>query len=603
MSTRNLFLPLTLIAALHATAPAIVLSQENNDNPEQLAPISITATRNPIRTFEYPGMVSVIGGEAIHAGQPSTSDDILRAVPNLEFTGGPRRSGETPSLRGFDGPDIVILLDGARQNFGAAHDGRFFLDPSLLREVEVLRGPASSLYGSGGTGGVIEFRTVDARDLLAADESAGVAVTVGHQSVNDERSATFLGYARPTMALDFIGAVTKRESGDIQLGDGNALTDTEDDILSALIKGGWDFNEHHRLESSLQRFANDAKEPNNGQGAGGADIVAKDIRADNWRLAYRYTNPAAALLDLDIVAYRTETQADERRLDANGAGPVGELLRRDMDTTGLRIDNRSRLPSAHGIATTFTYGGEIYRDEQDGAAGEGERDGVPDAEADYRGLFAQAEMVIGEPLGMLPGDLSIVAGLRHDSFEMSSPIAANAPRDSERSPRLSASYLPTDWLMFFASYAEAFRAATLDERFLTGTHSLSLSDRAPPLSTVSSQTRNCGRSVPKPWKSAAASPSKTYSARMICWNSKPHTLKPKAKTSSTWASTSLPRSPTAIRSSPAPAMARRPASTLPAPSCVASKSKAAMKTRACGLRWRSRRSTAKTRTPGKSSAC
>ena len=470
MSTRNLFLPLTLIAALHATAPAIVLSQENNDNPEQLAPISITATRNPIRTFEYPGMVSVIGGEAIHAGQPSTSDDILRAVPNLEFTGGPRRSGETPSLRGFDGPDIVILLDGARQNFGAAHDGRFFLDPSLLREVEVLRGPASSLYGSGGTGGVIEFRTVDARDLLAADESAGVTVTVGHQSVNDERSATFLGYARPTMALDFIGAVTKRESGDIQLGDGNALTDTEDDILSALIKGGWDFNEHHRLESSLQRFANDAKEPNNGQGAGGADIVAKDIRADNWRLAYRYTNPAAALLDLDIVAYRTETQADERRLDANGAGPVGELLRRDMDTTGLRIDNRSRLPSAHGIATTFTYGGEIYRDEQDGAAGEGERDGVPDAEADYRGLFAQAEMVIGEPLGMLPGDLSIVAGLRHDSFEMSSPIAANAPRDSERSPRLSASYLPTDWLMFFASYAEAFRAATLDERFLTGTH-------------------------------------------------------------------------------------------------------------------------------------
>lgn len=47
---------------------------------------------------------------------------------------------------------MVVLLDGARQNFDSGHDGRFFVDPSLLRQVEVLRGPASSLYGSGGTG-------------------------------------------------------------------------------------------------------------------------------------------------------------------------------------------------------------------------------------------------------------------------------------------------------------------------------------------------------------------------------------------------------------------------------------------------------------------
>ena len=469
MSTKHLILSLALISALLAV-PAATSAQENNQAGEHLAPISVTATRNPVRTFEYPGMVSVTGREAIQAGQPSTPDDVLHAVPNLEFTGGPRRTGESPSLRGFDGADIVILLDGARQNFGSAHDGRFFLDPSLLREVEVLRGPASSLYGSGGTGGVIEFRTVDARDLLAADESAGVTFAVGHQSVNDERSATLLGYARPTATIDLLGAITTRDSGDIELGDGNTLTNTDDDIVSALIKGGWGFNAHHRLETSLQRFANDAQEPNNGQGAGGVDSVAKEIRADNWRLAYRYANPANALLDLDIVAFRTETQADERRLDANGAGPVGELLKRDVETTGLRIDNRSRLSNVNGIATILTYGGEIYRDEQDGAAGGGERDGVPDADADHRGLFVQAEMVIGEPLGMLPGDLSLIAGLRHDSFEISSPIAADVAEDDERSPRLGASYLPTDWLMFFAGYAEAFRAATFDERFLTGTH-------------------------------------------------------------------------------------------------------------------------------------
>ncbi len=133
--------------------------------------ISVTATRNPIKAFEYPGMVSVIGREGIQTRQPSTPDDILKFVPNVEFTGGPRRTGETPSIRGFSGPDVIVMFDGARQNFGSAHDGRFFIDPSLLKSVEVLRGPASSLYGSGGTGGIIEFRTMGAADFLAPGET------------------------------------------------------------------------------------------------------------------------------------------------------------------------------------------------------------------------------------------------------------------------------------------------------------------------------------------------------------------------------------------------------------------------------------------------
>ncbi|HEX9782875.1 MAG TPA: TonB-dependent receptor plug domain-containing protein, partial [Opitutaceae bacterium] len=139
------------------------------DYPKILDTISVTATRNPIKSFEYPGMVSVIGREEIQSRQASTPDDILKFVPNVDFAGGPRRTGETPSIRGFSGPDVIVIFDGARQNFGSAHDGRFFIDPNLLKQVEVLRGSASSLYGSGGTGGVIEFRTKDATDYLAPD--------------------------------------------------------------------------------------------------------------------------------------------------------------------------------------------------------------------------------------------------------------------------------------------------------------------------------------------------------------------------------------------------------------------------------------------------
>ncbi|HIC81186.1 MAG TPA: TonB-dependent hemoglobin/transferrin/lactoferrin family receptor [Kiloniellaceae bacterium] len=438
--------------------------------PVQMDAISVTATRNPIRAFEYPGMVTVIDREQIQTLQPSTPDDVLRFVPNVEFTGGPRRTGEVPSIRGFDGPDVVVLFDGARQNFGSAHDGRFFIDPSLLKQVEVLRGPASSLYGSGGTGGVIEFRTVDAGDLLAPGETLGASVSAGYQSVNRERLGTFTAYTTPMEGLDLIGSFTKRDSGSIELGDGSELDATDDDILSGLVKGSYGFADHHRIEGSVVSFTNDAEEPNNGQDPDADDVVDKDIRSTTYRAAYSYKNPDDNLFDLDFLTYYTDSQADEIRLDDLGLGPTGEVLKRDVDTIGFRLDNRSRVEFAEDIVTTFTYGGEFYRDEQDGAAGSGERDGVPDADADFYGIYAQAEITVTEPFGVIPGDLLIIPGIRYDDFSVSSSIADGDTSEDEISPRIGVSYLPNDWLMVFANYAHAFRAPTFDELFLTGLH-------------------------------------------------------------------------------------------------------------------------------------
>lgn len=433
-------------------------------------PITVTATRNPLPAFEFPGMVSVIGRERLEQQQASTPDDFLKWVPNVEFTGGPRRSGEVPSIRGFSGPDVVVTLDGARQNFDSAHDGRFFVDPSLLREVEVLRGPASALYGSGGNGGVIALRTVRAEDLLGTGERAGARLSGGYQSVSEEARGTFTAFGRPGGGLDLLGSVTRRGSGEIELGDGSTLDAADDDILAALMKLGWQPGAEQRLEASFQRFRNEAEEPNNGQGTGGDDLVEKDIRRDNIRLAYGYHPPEQPLLDLDLTLYHTRIEADELRLDDRGAGPAGELLRRDLDTWGLRLENSSRpLNSArHGL--TLTYGAEAYRDVQDGAAGEGERDGVPDADANFAAGFLQAQWRLTEPLGLLPGDLLLIPGLRFDHYATDGDLAESSVEDSALSPRLGLSYLPTEWSLVFASYSEAFRAPTFNELFLTGVH-------------------------------------------------------------------------------------------------------------------------------------
>jgi hemoglobin/transferrin/lactoferrin receptor protein len=389
-------------------------------------------------------------------------------VPGVEFTGGPRRTGEDPSIRGFSGPDVVIMIDGARQNIDTGHEGRFYLDPSLIGEVEVLRGAASALYGSGGSGGVISFRTLSADDLLGPDETWGFRTGFGYQDVNEDLMGTFTLYGRPVEGIDLLGSVTKRNSSDIDLGNGDHL-DSSDDIVAGLVKAGLEFADFHRLEASFQRFDNEAEEPLNGQGVGGDGLTEKDIRADTTRIGYSYANPDDNLLDLDLTLYYTDFQVDALRLDDLGAGPEGEKLKRSVDTLGFRAENTSRVDISDAMGLTFTYGAEGYQDKQNGESGSGDRNGVPDAKADFIGGFFQSELRVKEPFGFVPGEVLLLGGVRYDHYSASSDIAASNEDDAV-SPRVGLSYMPTDWSMLFANWGEAFRAPTINEMYNEGRH-------------------------------------------------------------------------------------------------------------------------------------
>ncbi|MEM9601019.1 MAG: TonB-dependent receptor plug domain-containing protein, partial [Pseudomonadota bacterium] len=245
--------------------------------------VTVYGTYSPVRVFEFPGQVGVVTREEIELFAPSTISDALRDVPGVEFSGGPRRTGETPSIRGRGGENVLILLDGARQSFISAHDGRFFLDPDLVKSAEVVKGPASSLYGSGAVGGVLAFETVDASDFLDEGETAGARLRLGYQSVNEDLLGTLTAYTQQG-ALDLVGSVGLRGSGDIELGSGATLP-SDDDIQNYFLKGGYDVSDALRIEASYQRFQNTAIEPNNGQGVAIGNDVEKDIATDTFRFS------------------------------------------------------------------------------------------------------------------------------------------------------------------------------------------------------------------------------------------------------------------------------------------------------------------------------
>ena len=248
-------------ASIALASPALGQTAAATANAE-VEVIVVEATHTKLNAFEYPGMTSTISAETLDLGRPADLDDLLRQLPGMEIAGGPRRTGQSPSLRGQGRENTTLLLDGARQNFGSAHDGALFVDPSLLVGVESVRGSASALYGSGASGGVISLRTANARDLLADDESWGFSLGAGTRSVDEEVRGSASLYAQSDR-FDLLASVSRRQSGDIALGSGDDLP-ADDAATSGLVKLGVEAAEGVRLELSWQGF--DSERPGRGRG-------------------------------------------------------------------------------------------------------------------------------------------------------------------------------------------------------------------------------------------------------------------------------------------------------------------------------------------------
>ena len=251
------------------------------------------------------------------------------------------------------------------------------------------------------------------------------------------------------------------------LGSGNNLP-ADDESFSSLIKIGNDFGDGLRAELSWQNFSGDVTEPNNGQGNAGVGsqnaLVDKDITADNLTLTALISPGTIDWLDLELTLYRNETGVDERETVS------GRQLRRDLETVGIRGDQRFEF-NLGAYEAGLTVGGEYYEDSQDGFDSNdptGTRGGAPDADSQFTAGWAQLELDGPAPFG-LPGRVIVLPGVRYDEFETSTPSSAAVSSDAV-SQRLGLTYAPTDTFNVFVSWGEAFRAPSINELYLDGTH-------------------------------------------------------------------------------------------------------------------------------------
>ncbi|WP_417796218.1 TonB-dependent hemoglobin/transferrin/lactoferrin family receptor [Terasakiella pusilla] len=430
--------------------------------------VTVYATRSEANVFDVPAMVSTVNTEAAGVATSGTISQVLDQVPGVTVVGGPRRAAQIVTIRGFDSDAILTMVDDRRQNFESGHDGRIFIDPALLKSVEVVKGGASAIYGGGAVGGVVAFKTKDAADLLEPGEKMGALTSLGYRSATGEFSATQAAYGR-TENLDLLASLNYRKAGDVQMGAavhsiGSNDLPARDRLKSGLVKAGLTFGDYHTVSANIHRLDQDSEEPSTNSGVTTSSNATVDKEIDDLQLGlkYAYDNPDNNWLKPSVHVYRNRSEVFETDLTGSRIGR--EKMRR-MTTVGFTADNQSILSVSDAHSHTLSYGVEYYTDKQDGESNSTAFGGVPNAEGQAYGVYLQDQIDVNTGAG----ELSIIPALRYDKYK-SDDEDGNSLNEGAASPKLSLSYKPVEQLMLFGSWSKAFRAPNLTEVYADGQH-------------------------------------------------------------------------------------------------------------------------------------
>ncbi|CAI0832572.1 TonB-dependent hemoglobin/transferrin/lactoferrin family receptor [Serratia proteamaculans] len=416
--------------------------------------LTVAATGNARSSFEAPMMVTVIEGNSPESQTATSAADMLRRVPGLTINGTGRSNGQDVSMRGYGKNGVLTLVDGIRQGTDTGHIGATFLDPALVKRIEVVKGPAAMLYGSGALGGVIAYETVDAADLLLPGHDTGYRVygTAGSGDHSLGMGASAYG---KTDNLDGLLSFGTRDVGDLRQGNGFDAPNDET-ISNVLAKGTWKIDDAQSLSGDLRYYNNSAREPKNPQEPNFSRSNPMTQRSTIQRdaaLSYKLKPLNQQWLDADVKVYTSEV-----KINAHDAGSTDEF--RKQTTHGVKLENRTRLFADSFASHLLTYGSESYQQKQ---APGGATTSFPQAKIDFASGWLQDEITLRD----IP--VTLLAGTRYDNYKGSSQGHDDVNAD-KWSSRGALTYSPTDWLMLFGSYSQAFRAPTMGEMYNDSRH-------------------------------------------------------------------------------------------------------------------------------------
>ncbi len=206
-------------------------------HPTSINLTEIVLTASPTASgFRYQPDAVFMGEQIQRRAEPSFGE-MLNGQPGVamrSFGSAPAR----PVIRGMDGDRILVLENGERMGdiSETSADHSISLDPLVASRVEVIRGPASLLYGSSALGGVINLMTTDIPDQW---DKGVTGIVSGQAATMNDMGA---GFGRLTYGGEqnaFSGRMAMRQAGDITTPEGKIPGTSMRNYDGAL---GWGMN-------------------------------------------------------------------------------------------------------------------------------------------------------------------------------------------------------------------------------------------------------------------------------------------------------------------------------------------------------------------------
>jgi hemoglobin/transferrin/lactoferrin receptor protein len=471
----------------------------------QLAPVVVTATRQSTDALTTPATISVIDQAQMQENLVTDFRELFRYEPGIAVKREPRGRGAEAGIevRGIGGQRLVMLVDGVRLPNGyvaaGANLGQLKLDPASLSRVEVLRGPASSLYGSDALAGVVLFRTLSPTDFLDGTRDFAGSGSIGYDGADNSRSATAnLAFrAGPTQNLI---SVTTREGHELENNDSGMQPNPQNiRQRNVLLKSIFDLGSAQTLTLTGEYYKQSVKTDQDSLAvpiAGGTRINRSTADDDSTRsrlgLAYRWDAKAGWFdtlrAQIDYQRSRSKERTAENR-QPPGASPV--LLRDTLLSYREPQWSGSFQIEGHAVAGSTTHrwvGGvdllsksiSFYNDASQRAAAVGAPTNIidgevyprkiaPDTDVRNIGLFLQDEISFGD------GRFKLTPSARYDDYKLSpkpdnefanANVANSVPVGLSKSaftPRLGLSYEWRTKQVVYANYVTGFRMPSYDQ--------------------------------------------------------------------------------------------------------------------------------------------
>lgn len=487
-----------LIATIIAGSAMPVFADENIKNDDlEIIVVSGSRTEKPLK--DVAASISVLSSEDIQQQVVTDMSQLFMYDPSIQITG--RVGGaQNIQVRGMGSDRILIIKDGMRMNEGYGADGlndivgRGFIDTETLKQVEVAKGAASSLYGSDALGGIVVFTTKDASDYLTENEQFGARVKLGYSDLDSQASLGATLYAQHGN-FDHLLSITARDGEEEQTKHSNNAP-FDIDSQSLLYKLKYNLNEQDYLSFAADLWRQDV----NGDSADGLlsyfrglaqygyNIAQENTQtekdSDSYRISYNNNSGNAFWDSAQFNAYYTNNRQDDQEyalLDIN-APMFGTVEMRDMWKTGTYEQTTYGLISHASKALnkqhTLGYGVDIETTESlrtvhEYREVEGETTKDDTSQKFPKNDTLRAGIFINDEIKLLNDTLVITPGARFDYYSMDPNGVLKTDGEEYAkidehnvSFNLGGLYYINDMLSAYAQYGQGFKVPAYDLAYI-----------------------------------------------------------------------------------------------------------------------------------------